>query len=237
MWWEKTIEYLFIIAAAKAEKLDFAVPLSGVHEHTGGDSIFGKAEKLILIEFKSHASKIPTERSLFKNYAQACELLSGFQHHVFVYGKPIPVPSNTTSSSSQGSAQHTLELGARPYFKGTSQGDAIDVEKIAALLEGSTMIDTDEFDDALDVLERGICKAKFDEYLEHLANLKKVDGRSGGHVSPEQMSCVIGVNTSGDIVSTQSLHEYIPRLFPNPMRRMDYTAPRPKGPSPFNKLG
>ncbi|WP_052229405.1 hypothetical protein [Pseudomonas fluorescens] len=223
MWWEKTIEYLFIIAAAKAEKLDFAAPLSGVHEHTGGDSIFGKAEKLILIEFKSNSSKIPTERSLFKNYAQACKLLSGFQHHVFVYGKLAPVPSNTTSSDSQGSAQHTLELGARPYFKGTSQIDASDVEDIAALLESSTMIDTDEFDDALDVLERGICKAKFDEYLEHLANLKKADGRSDGHVSPEQMSCVIGVNASGNIVSTQTLHDYLPDRFPNPVHRIAHT--------------
>lgn len=226
MWWEKTVEYHFIITAANAQKLDFAAPLSGVNEHTAGDGIFGSDEKLILIEFKRKADGIPTEKSLFKDYEGACKKLSGFHHHVFVYGKLKTIATNSASADNQAADLPKLELGAQPYFIGEPHKDSLDISEIAPKLRDANGHETLEFANVLDILKLGVCKTNFNEYLKALAELKEADGRSEGHVSPEQMSCVIGVTSEGNIVSTQSLHDYVPDLFPNPIKRIEHTPPK-----------
>lgn len=85
-WWEKTVEYNFILSLHRCGLMDFAAPLSGKHERSAGDGIFGKDNKLVLIEFKRDRREIATERTLFHNYDAAKELLGEHFHHWIVYG-------------------------------------------------------------------------------------------------------------------------------------------------------
>lgn len=85
-WWEKTVEYGFVAVLYKNERIDFAAPLSGKHERSSADGIFGKDSKLVLIEFKRDAGEIPSERSMFTNYEAAKGILCNYNHHWIVYG-------------------------------------------------------------------------------------------------------------------------------------------------------
>jgi len=85
-WWEKTVEYAFVIRLAQNRKLDFAAPIAGRHERSSGDGIFGKDSKLVLVEFKKDASEIDAEKTIFNNYAAAAAELNIYNHHWIVYG-------------------------------------------------------------------------------------------------------------------------------------------------------
>ncbi|NIF29168.1 hypothetical protein F3J44_22655 [Pantoea sp. Tr-811] len=85
-WWEKTVEYDFVIELAYNDLLDFAAPIAGRHERSSGDGVFGKDNMLILIEFKKDFSEIASEKTIFKNYEAAAEALNGYNHHWIVYG-------------------------------------------------------------------------------------------------------------------------------------------------------
>lgn len=85
-WWEKTVEYKFVVEASSKELCDFAAPMAGIHERTAGDAIFGKDTLLVLVEFKRQIRDIPTEEALFHNYTDAKKLLQGFKHHHIVFG-------------------------------------------------------------------------------------------------------------------------------------------------------
>lgn len=86
-WWEKTVEYAWVIALACNRRLNFFAPLSGRHERTLGDGIFGENDKLVLVEFKRDRSQISTEESMFYNYDSARMALAEYSHHWFVYGQ------------------------------------------------------------------------------------------------------------------------------------------------------
>lgn len=111
-WWEKTVEYAFVVAAFAAQKCDFAAPLAGKHERLAGDATFVKASKFVLIEFKRNEIEIPTEKSLFHDYEDAKSKLKSFKHHHIVFGASSP-PGR-------------LELVAQTYFQGTRQNSALD---------------------------------------------------------------------------------------------------------------
>ncbi|WP_426139434.1 hypothetical protein [Pseudomonas sp. DWP3-1-2] len=93
-WWEKTVEYRFVFEALKANKLDFAAPLSGIEERTVGDGIFGKASTFVLIEFKRDAGQLNTEKTIFTDYESAREDLKSHNHHVMIYGTPHDTPQS-----------------------------------------------------------------------------------------------------------------------------------------------
>ena len=102
IWWEKTVEYNFVIRTAIDKKINFAAPLSGVQE-IGGDGIFGIDAKLILVEFKRSQKELKTERDKFVCYEKAKDKLIGRDnHHFLVYG-------------SEGDNSN-LNLHARHYF-------------------------------------------------------------------------------------------------------------------------
>jgi hypothetical protein len=61
IWWEKTVEYKFVLDAACNSKLSFAAPLSGVQERAG-DGVFAADSKIILVEFKRSFNELDTER-------------------------------------------------------------------------------------------------------------------------------------------------------------------------------
>jgi hypothetical protein len=84
--WEKTVEYAFVLAAAKAEKLDFAMPLAGKAERAAGDAIFGVGARLVLVEFKRNRGQIKSEKPLFHDYDAARVQLSSLDsHHHLVF--------------------------------------------------------------------------------------------------------------------------------------------------------
>ncbi len=103
-WWEKTVEYAFVVAAFQAGKCDLAAPLSGKHERLVGDALFGADSRLVLIEFKRDAGEIPTEESLFHNVDEARRDLWDYEHHHIVFG------------ALSAHSPMTLELAAETYF-------------------------------------------------------------------------------------------------------------------------
>ncbi|MDW1916311.1 hypothetical protein [Vibrio sp. Vb0349] len=107
IWWEKTIEYLFV--SKHLNHYEFAMPLAGNHERLG-DYTFAKDARWIAIEFKrgiqgisdykgieamrrSEIVKFPDPQEL--NYKKAGEILcekygatdDGINHHFIVYGE------------------------------------------------------------------------------------------------------------------------------------------------------
>ncbi len=85
-WWEKTVEYDFVIRLSNTGQLDLAAPIAGRHERSSGDGVFGKDYKLVLVEFKKDFSEIESEKSIFTDYYSAASTLNKFNHHWIVYG-------------------------------------------------------------------------------------------------------------------------------------------------------
>ncbi len=107
-WWEKTIEYKFILLCAR-EKLLKLAPLDG-NEEKAGDTLISNNNKWIIIEFKKDQYSINTEIDKFINFDKAKkDLENKDQHHFIVYGS-INVESNTK-----------LKLQCITYFSGREQ--------------------------------------------------------------------------------------------------------------------
>lgn len=103
--WEKTVEYAFVISASNAGKLSLALPLAGKPERAAGDAIFGSNASLVLVEFKRSKSETETEKSIFTDYEKAQQqLFTHDGHHFLVY----PTLANGPASP--------LKLVAETYF-------------------------------------------------------------------------------------------------------------------------
>lgn len=86
-WWEKTVEYQFIIDSTKNRKFTFAAPLSG-KEESAGDGIFGGNSQIVLIEFKKSQEELDSEKDKFTNYESAdSELREKDKFHFLLYGR------------------------------------------------------------------------------------------------------------------------------------------------------
>lgn len=104
-WWEKTVEYTFVLQLANAGKL-FVAPLDGNHERAG-DAIVVSGNRWVLIEFKKDADSLSTEKAKFVRYQQAIDALSERDsHHHIVYGQ-----------ESKDSIER-LQLCSQTYFSG-----------------------------------------------------------------------------------------------------------------------
>lgn len=102
-WWEKTVEYEFVMIVAR-EKKQFLAPLDGDHERLS-DLLLSSNNMWVLIEFKKDSTTIASEQKKFSRYDEAKATLSGSDsHHHIVFGQ--------VSSSSPAS----LMLNARTYF-------------------------------------------------------------------------------------------------------------------------
>jgi len=112
IWWEKTVEYAFVLETAS--KLDFAAPLSGVHERAG-DGIFASDSKLVLIEFKRDETQLNSERDKFVDFERAAETLGPRGgHHFIVFGRQVV---------ESGNAKPHLSLAVERFFSGPSPKD------------------------------------------------------------------------------------------------------------------
>lgn len=86
IWWEKTVEYKFVLDADRERGLKFAAPLSGVHERAG-DGVFSSNSKIVLVEFKRSKYELDTEYDKFTNYENAVAALAARDsHHFLIYG-------------------------------------------------------------------------------------------------------------------------------------------------------
>lgn len=122
IWWEKTVEYQFVLMVAQARKL-FIAPLDGAHERAG-DTIFSSDNRWVLIEFKKDADSISTEKTKFINYNIAKNELSlKDAHHHLVYGQ-----------EGKESIQR-LQLCSQTYFSGAGCN-------LAGILNSGTEFDT-----------------------------------------------------------------------------------------------
>lgn len=110
IWWEKTVEYLFVLEAERKVQLKFAAPLSGVQERAG-DAIFSSDSTIVLIEFKRSVNELNSEFDKFVDYEVASEDLAvDDKHHILVYG---------SAETTQRSEPPELTLCARQYFSRT----------------------------------------------------------------------------------------------------------------------
>lgn len=86
IWWEKTVEYKFILDAEREVGLRFAAPLSGVQERAG-DGVFSSDSRVVLVEFKRSEDELDTEHEKFVDYESAVKALGAKDgHHFLVYG-------------------------------------------------------------------------------------------------------------------------------------------------------
>lgn len=90
IWWEKTVEYLFVLTYMTREAL--MAPLDGNYE-AGGDLVASHNDKWVLIEFKRNASAIEDEVNKFAepsidsfNGAKA-KLGDSDGHHFLIFGQ------------------------------------------------------------------------------------------------------------------------------------------------------
>ena len=124
IWWEKTVEYKFIVDAQKERNLDFAAPLSGIQE-MAADGVFSADAKLILVEFKRDFNSLKTEEDKFTNYGKAKRKMKGRDnHHFLVYGYV---------------SDKKLNLGARQYFSVRKTHEPLSILDMG--LENSEFID------------------------------------------------------------------------------------------------
>lgn len=105
LWWEKTVEYAFVLQSG----CDFATPLAGAAERAG-DAIFAAGTKLMLVEFKVDDDALNSEKRKYANYEEAEAALRGRDnHHLLVYGVRV-VEAN---------GRVEFVLGAKKYFERT----------------------------------------------------------------------------------------------------------------------
>lgn len=84
-WWEKTIEYYFVLKHVDLNVL--VSPLDGKEEKLG-DTIIAENNKWVLIEFKRNESSLSSEMEKFDDYDEARSKLSDKDdHHYLVYGE------------------------------------------------------------------------------------------------------------------------------------------------------
>jgi hypothetical protein len=111
-WWEKTVEYIFVLSAVRDHKM-FVAPLDGIEE-LAGDAIFCSKNKWILIEFKKDKASISDEKLKFEVlYFDKAKiaLKDKDAHHFIVYGKAGLLAQ---------SHQHShIELCFQTYFSKT----------------------------------------------------------------------------------------------------------------------
>ena len=101
IWWEKTVEYKFILGLSQAGRL-FLAPLDGDHERAG-DAMISSEGKWLLIEFKRDIAAIGSEAAKFESFTSAKAALGHRDgHHFLVYGFPT--------------SKNSFELAARTYF-------------------------------------------------------------------------------------------------------------------------
>ncbi len=116
VWWEKTVEYYFVILVAGNWKKILATPLSGIAESSIGDLVINNDFKFTLIEFKRRKADIVSEQTKYNDYKGALESLGPkSDHHKILYGKQIG---------------NAVEVMVRDYFKESAEETGLNIKII-----------------------------------------------------------------------------------------------------------
>lgn len=165
IWWEKTVEYKFILDAAREKGLQFAAPLAGVQEQ-GGDGVFSSDSKIILVEFKRSEDELKTEFDKFTRYSEANEKLGNKDgHHFLVYG-------------ACDSGQRELTLDACTYFSRSFPDSVLEI-----LDQGLSPLEFRDYLAELLALKKGDGRSSGTIGPESVASAIGVSPRGGSSVS------------------------------------------------------
>ncbi|MBP6082143.1 MAG: hypothetical protein KA732_12800 [Providencia sp.] len=111
-WWEKTVEYNFVVNAS-TYGLNILAPLDGKVE-SAGDVIVGVPDKFFIIEFKREKNDIPTEFDKFQKgetgYEKAKKELDSVKKstsHYLIYGEYEVI---TKEDNEEGKNKHENKL-------------------------------------------------------------------------------------------------------------------------------
>ena len=202
IWWEKTVEYQFVLEMAGCGQ-QFLAPLDGKYEKAG-DAITGMdgGNSWLLIEFKKDKKSIRDEKKKYNkgintawNDLQEINL-SHHCHHI-IYGVEPKVGKDRRTS---------LRLDSCMYWAQCGYRDAETKESKDDFLNG--------------VLKRGVQRKEFIEYVKWLINQKKTSKRgAGGNLRADDYALVAAVSkTENGVVTCLSLAEFreVHNLAPSP---------------------
>lgn len=202
IWWEKTVEYQFVLEMADCGR-QFLAPLDGKYERAG-DTIarMDEGNSWLLIEFKRAKESIEDEKDKYK---EDLEILWGklqkkwYSHHChrIIYGVEEKVAGGVGSS---------LGLRSRAYWAQWGYSDPETKEPKNGCLNG--------------FLNGGVGLTEFTEYVTWLIKQKKTYGKSGGgNLHAENYALVAAVSkTENGVVTCLSLAEFrgVLNLAPSP---------------------
>ena len=116
VWWEKTVEYYFVILMIANNQKFLAMPLSGVAESSIGDLVIINDIKFTLIEFKRKKSDIVSEQVKYDDYDRALASLGPeSSHHKILYGKQIG---------------NSVKIMVSDYFKESAEEKVLNIQTI-----------------------------------------------------------------------------------------------------------
>ncbi len=166
IWWEKTVEYNFVLNSQKDYNLNLLTPLDG-HVESIGDAVVGENNNFYIIEFKktlenfnSEYKKYNGDEEGFNKAKENCKKLHGWEHH-FVIGGTIEKLQEKV----------ILQLDIKRYFD----------------VDNSNPLDKKE------LFQNGMSKNELSEYTSELTKFKKRNSESSSS-SNFQSSFVLAVS-------------------------------------------
>ncbi|WP_125940201.1 hypothetical protein [Neisseria dumasiana] len=196
-WWEKTVEYQFVINNHK--KFQLIAPLDGKHETGTSDVILGQGDKFILIEFKKDATSQKAEFEKFKKNNKSksdgtiiteLQKLKNFDCHFLVYAK--------------------LEQDKELYFLELIHNGYIDY--LNPSCQDKKKYSYNE------MIEKGKSSEEFLKYLDDLENLRIFDTSDGscdcGGGGGSDFSNILVLDNKGNCQSLSAFKKI--HLTPNP---------------------
>jgi len=172
MWWEKTVEYKFVLEADRKYGLDFAAPLSGIEERGAGDGVFSGNSKLVLVEFKRSKEELDSDKTKFTNYDRAALALENRDaHHFLVYGaidgngndQELALYAYTYFSRNDTKALETLDKGVSPKVFNEYLEELISWKKVDGRSSGT--VSPESISSVVGVTPKGFSSISLSEYI------------------------------------------------------------------------
>lgn len=218
IWFEKSVEYAFVIQAIHLDIFSLIFPLDGAIEGIG-DTVFAKDSKYIIVEFKLTLGDLSAE---YSKYA-AKDGKTGRAAFVEVIKeiKKMAVDMKTNFYLGGhhflvgGELENNINLGAGKNSKKLKL-------KIVNYFDAANALNKDRFKflEMDDIKNAGIPKADFDEYISVLLSHK--DGDDGGGGGGRSEALVVGL--AGNDTAYTTLRKYELML----KAELSHTPPPPK---------
>lgn len=196
VWWEKTVEYSFVLQIHQTTGKLIATPLSGCLETALGDAIIDNGLSLMLVEFKRNEGQISKELRKFDCYEDAQrDLENCSDHHIIIYGKEDSTGKN-------------IKLWQINYFDSLKNDNS-------RIFDPSTV-----FTAAIDSSEFHAYIEKLVDYRK-----KDRRSGSGGHVLEVfESKNVCGITKNGECIVTVPLIDYCLGVMPDALMELGINA-------------